>query len=144
MTPITVRLEDGYRTTIQIRDHSVVADEPVDAGGDNSGPTPLELFVGTLGACIAVTTKAYARRKNWPLEAVSVEVSMERIKAENYPAYQGHAHVIHEFREQVVFEGPLTDEQRARLHEIARKCPVRVALETPAIFVDEPIVSPSK
>jgi putative redox protein len=142
MTPITVRLEEGYQTTMQIRDHVIVADEPVDAGGQNAGPTPLELFVGTLGACIAVTTKAYAQRKHWPLEGVSVEVSMERVKAADVPAYQGDAPLLHTFREQVVFDGPLTDEQRARLHEIARKCPVRVALETPAIFIEEQVEVP--
>ena len=143
MTPITVRLDDGYKTTMSIRDHAVIADEPVDAGGEDAGPTPLEIFVGTLGACIAVTTKAYAKRKNWPLEGVNVEVSMERLKAEHYPAYQGDAPLIHVFKEHVEFEGPLSAEQLVRLHEIAKKCPVRVALETPAIFVDEPVVTPS-
>lgn len=137
MPPIVVKLEEGYRTAIQIRNHTVIVDEPVDAGGTNAGPTPLEVFVGMLGACIAVTTKAYANRKNWPLEDVTVELSMERIKRENYPAYTGDAPYIHEFREKIHFEGPLSDEQKARLMQIAGKCPVHVALDNPVFFVEE-------
>lgn len=136
MAPVIVRSEENYRTTIQIRDHIVVADEPLQDGGTDEGPTPLEIFVGTVGACIAVTTRAYARRKNWPLEGISVEVEMQRYKGEDYPGYSGEAPYVHEVREKIRFEGPLTDEQRERLRVIAGKCPVHIVLENPVIFAE--------
>lgn len=137
MPPIIVHSESDYRTTINIRSHTIHADEPLDAGGMDSGAMPLEIFVSTLGACIAVTVRAYARRKQWALEDITVEVDMERIPGEDYPAYTGDAPFIHQFRERIHFGGALTDEQKARLLEIAGKCPVRRALENPVFFVDE-------
>jgi len=137
MAPIVVRSEQNYRTAIQIRHHSIIADELVQDGGTDEGPTPMEILVGTLGACIAVTTRAYAQRKNWPLEGITVEIEMERFKGENYLAYNGEAPYVNEVREQIRFEGPLTDEQKARLMVIAAKCPVHMTLENPVFFVEK-------
>ncbi len=137
MTPITVRLDQGYITAINIRHHTVIADELIQDGGTDEGPTPMEILLGTVGACVAVTTQAYAKRKNWPLEGVSVELDMERIKSADYPAYTGDAAFIHEIRESIHFDGPLTDEQRARLMAIAGKCPVHLTLENPVFFVEK-------
>ena len=137
MTPITVRLDQGYKTAINIRQHTLIADEHIEDGGTDIGPTPMEILLGTVGACVAVTTQAYAKHKHWPLEGVSVELDMERIKREDYPAYKGHAAFIHEIRESIHFDGPLTDEQRARLMEIAGKCPVHRTLEHPVFFVEK-------
>lgn len=139
MSPITVRTEQGYRTAIHIRNHIVIADELIQDGGTDTGPTPMEMLVGTVGACIAVTTKAYAQRKGWPLEGVCVEVEMQRIKREDYPAYTGEAAFIHEINEHIQFEGPLSDEQKARLMVIAGKCPVHLTLANPVFFVEKPI-----
>ena len=137
MSPITVRTEKGYRTAIHIRNHTVIADELIQDGGTDTGPTPMEILLGTVGACVAVTTKAYAQRKSWPLEGVSVELEMECIKREDYPAYTGDAAFIHEIREHIQFEGPLTEEQRARLMTIAGKCPVHLTLENPVFFAQQ-------
>ncbi len=137
MTPITVRLDSGYKTTINIRQHTVIADELVQDGGTDVAPTPMEILLGTVGACVAVTTQAYAKRKNWPLEGVSVELDMERIKSADYPAYSGDAPFVHEIREAIHFDGPLTDEQRSRLMGIAGKCPVHLTLENPVFFVEK-------
>jgi putative redox protein len=134
---IVVRSEENYRTEIHIRNHTIIADELVQDGGTDEGPTPMEILVGTLGACIAVTTRAYAQRKNWPLEGISVEVEMERFKHEDYPAYTGEAPYINEIREQIHFEGALTDEQKARLMTIAAKCPVHLTLQNPVFFVEK-------
>jgi putative redox protein len=140
MATITVRSEQSYRTSIQIRNHTIIADEPVHDGGDNEGPTPMEIMIGTVGACVAVTTRAYAQRKNWPLEGISVEVEMERIKREEYPDYTGDAPFVHEIRERILFEGPLTDEQKERLLVIAGKCPVHLTLANPVFFVQKQVV----
>ncbi len=95
------------------------------------------ILLGMVGACIAVTAQAYARRKGWPLEGVSVDLEMARIQREDYPDYTGDAAFVHEIRERIHFEGPLTDEQRDRLMVIAGKCPVHVTLENPVFFVSE-------
>ena len=137
MPSIIVHSERDYRTTVNIRSHTVLADEPVDSGGMDSAPMPMEIFISTLGACIAVTVRAYAERKQWPLEDITVEVDMERIRREDYPAYSGDAPFVHQFNERIHFGGPLTDEQRARLLEIAAKCPVRRVLENPVFFAEE-------
>jgi putative redox protein len=136
MTPIVIHSEQNYRTAIHIRHHTMIADEMVQDGGSDEGPTPMEILVGTLGACIAVTARAYAQRKHWPLEAISVEVEMERFKREDYPTYRGDAAYVNEIRERMHFEGPLTDEQKARLMTISGKCPVHLTLENPVFFVE--------
>lgn len=80
MSSITIHTEQGYRTAIQIRNHTLFADELIQDGGTDTAPTPMEIMLGTVGACIAVTTKAYAQRKGWQLERVSVDLDMKRIK----------------------------------------------------------------
>ena len=137
MSSITVHTERGYRTAIQIRNHTVFADEMIQDGGTDTAPTPMEIMLGTVGACIAVTTKAYAQRKGWQLDGVSVELEMERIKREDYPVYTGEAAFVHEIREHIRFEGDLTHEQKARLLIIAGKCPVHLTLENPVFFVEK-------
>ncbi len=138
MAPIVVRCEKGYQTAIAIRNHVVMADELISDGGTDIAPTPMEIFIGTLGACVAVTTRAYAERKGWPLAGISVELEMKRFKRDEYPAYTGEAAFVHEFREHIIFEGPLTEEQKERLLAVARKCPIRLTLENPIFFVEEP------
>ncbi|MEP7284818.1 MAG: OsmC family protein [Chloroflexota bacterium] len=142
MSKIMVHSEQGYRTAINIRQHTIIADELVQDGGTDTGPTPMELLLGTAGACIAVTTKAYAQRKNWPMEGISVELEMERIRQEDYPAYTGDAAFVHEIREKITFEGPLTEDQKARLLSIASKCPVHLTLENPVFFVKTTVEIP--
>jgi putative redox protein len=128
---------EGYRTEIRLRDHVIYADEPVDAGGTDTAPTPMEMMLGALGACMAVTTRMYAQRKRWPLEGVDVALDIERFAGKDYAAYTGDANFVHEVRSQIKFYGPLDAEQRERLLEIAGKCPVHRAIENPAFFVDQ-------
>ena len=132
-----VRCEQAYRTEIQIRQHTLIADEHIDDGGADEAPTPMEMLVGTLGACIAVTTRAYAQRKGWALDTITVEVEMERFKGDEYPDYDGDAPYVNEVREQIRFEGDLTDEQKKRLLAIAAKCPVHLTLQSPVFFVEK-------
>src|SRR5579859_5802599 len=137
MTSAVVRSERGYRTEIHIRNHLVVADELIQDGGADSGPTPMEILLGTAGACIAVTTRAYAQRHNWPLAGISVQLELERFKPEDYPDYNGDAPYVTEIRERINFEGPLTDDQKKRLLAVSSHCPVHVTLGNPVIFVEE-------
>lgn len=135
----SIRLGDGYKTTIKVRDFTFHTDEPADAGGTDEAPTPMELLVSSLGSCVAVTCKLYANRKKWPLEGVDIDVTHERVKAVDYPAYEGSADFVNDFQLQIVFKGPLTEEQLARLHEIAGKCPVHRVLISPN-FIEDTLV----
>jgi putative redox protein len=138
MTKATVRLGEGYQAVIQVRDHTLIADEPVSDGGANAGPNAKEYLLAALGACAAITAKMYAERKKWPLEGVEIDLSTERYKTADYPAYQGGGEdFIHEFRQRIVFKGALTQEQKLRLLEIAGKCPVHRALTEPSFMIEE-------
>src|SRR5260221_12845177 len=141
MGSIIVQSDKGYQTTITIGDHTITADEPFHVGGTNTGPTPMEIFVGTVGACVAMTTRAYAQRKNWPLKGITVELDMKRFQRKDYPAYLGDAVYIHEIRESIRFEGSLTDEQKTGLMDVGAKCPIRLVLEHPVIFTENPAAS---
>ncbi len=137
MAKATVRLgQQGLRTDIQIRNHTIYADEPVDDGGTDTAPTPTELLMGALGSCMAITARLYAQRKGWPLEGVEVALDVERFAGKEYAGYEGNAAFVHEVRNQIVFHGPLDDEQRARLLDIASRCPVHRIVENPAFFVN--------
>lgn len=137
MNQAKVSLREGYKTVLSVGGHTVITDEPVEAGGLDLGPTPMGLMVGSLGSCIAITVKLYADRKKWPLDGIDVDVTMERFKAADYPAYEGDEDYVHEFNVRVDLKGDLTDEQRARLMEIAGKCPVHRAITMPAFVFDE-------
>ena len=78
MASVTVRSLDNLRQQIDAGPHTFFADEPVDAGGDGSGPDPYELLLAALGACTSMTLLLYARRKQWPLEGAEVRLSHRR------------------------------------------------------------------
>lgn len=137
MAKTTVRLgREGYRTDIEVRNHNIHADEPADKGGTDTSPTPTELLLGALGSCMAITARMYAERKDWPLEGVEVALEIERFSGKEYAGYDGDAAFVHEVRHQIVLHGPLDDDQRARLLEIAGRCPVHRVIENPAFFVE--------
>ncbi|QPC82633.1 OsmC family protein [Phototrophicus methaneseepsis] len=128
---------EGYRTRIQSRDHVFYADEPVDSGGENSGPMPTELLMGALGACIAITCRLYAERKKWPLEGIEIELDYERFSGKDYEGYIGDELFVHEISKFIAFKGDLTEEQRERLLEIAGRCPVHRLIALPSFFKEE-------
>lgn len=137
MAKTTVRLgREGYRTDIRVRTHTIHADEPVDSGGTDTAPTPTEMLMGALGSCMAITARLYAERKGWPLEGVEIALDFERFAGKEYAAYNGDAAFVHEIRQQITLLGPLDDDQRERLLEIASRCPVHRIVENPAFFVD--------
>lgn len=107
--------------------HHTLADEPEAYGGTNRGMTPYGYLSAGLGACTSMTIRMYARRKKWPLAHVSVDVSHDKVHAQD--AGTGEDVKIDGFRREILLEGELTDEQRQRLLEIADKCPVHRTLE---------------
>lgn len=113
--------EGALTQAVVIGRHTLRADEPKDAGGDDLGPAPHEFLLAALGACTAMTVRMVARRKNWPLEHVEV-----RLRRGTVPADQGGPATL--IVRDIVLEGPLDEAQRAKLLEIAEKCPVHRTL----------------
>jgi putative redox protein len=103
-----VRLEDGT--------HTWIADEPAKIGGGNTGPEPASLLLASLGSCTSITLKMYAKRKEWPLEAVHVELSMKSTADGT------------NIDRRIALTGALSDEQRERLLQIANACPMHKVL----------------
>ncbi len=109
--------------------HHLKADEPEDFGGTDLGPSPYQFVSAGLGACTSMTIRMYARRKKWPLDGVSVDVSHDKVHAEDCEDCEDKGAKIDVFRRVIRLEGDLDAEQRAKLKEIAGKCPVHRTLE---------------
>jgi putative redox protein len=116
---------------------SFVIDEPASLGGDGTGPDPYTLLLAALGGCISLTVTLYARRKKWPLEKVTVRLRQERVHAKDcVECEQGAEGFVHRIERSVSVEGELTEEQRARLQEIAHKCPVHRTLTSQIVIAE--------
>ena len=129
-----VTLTDGLKTTIKTRQHVYHADEPPQDGGTDTAVSPMEMVLGALGSCIAITVKLYAQRKGWPLERVEVAVDEERFGGKDYADYEGDAKYIYEIRKNIRFYGPLDEKQIERLYDIAGKCPVHRMIDLPTFW----------
>ncbi|MBO9471962.1 OsmC family protein [Shimia sp. R10_1] len=107
--------------------HHALADEPLAYGGTNQGMTPYGFLAAGLGACTSMTIRMYARRKDWPLTHVWVDVSHDKVHARDAEAPAGQK--VDTFLRNIHLEGDLSEEQRQRLLEIADRCPVHRTLE---------------
>jgi len=117
--------------------HTFITDEPVAAGGEDAGPDPYTLLLAALGSCISMTVTLYARRKQWPLEKVTVRLRQNRVHVKDcQECVQNGDGFVHRIERAVSFSGPLSDEQRARLDEIAHKCPVHKTLLSDILITD--------
>ncbi len=128
MAEVIVRSLDNLRQEIAAGPHTFYADEPADAGGDDAGPDPYELLLAALGACTSMTIQLYARRKGWPLETVEVRLSHRRDHVRDCEECEQKPVQIDVIERRLTFRGDLDDTQRARLAEIAGKCPVHRTL----------------
>lgn len=122
--------ETGFRTEIMANGLSLVADEPVSAGGTNMGPTPYDYLVAGLGACTAMTLRMYADHKQWPLKEVVVSLSHKKIHARDCQACETDQVMVDRIERDVEVKGPLDASQSKRLMEIADRCPVHRTLES--------------
>jgi uncharacterized OsmC-like protein len=119
---------DGFRQDVVVGNHSLVADEPVSAGGGDAGPDPYDYLLTALGACTSMTVGLYARRKQMPLENITVSLRHSRIYAKDCEECETKEGTLDRIDVEVDLTGPLSTEQRAKLMEIAGKCPVHRSL----------------
>ena len=126
MASVTVTHVPGttYQTRIDTGDLALIGDEPVDSGGDGLGPNPYELLLASLGHCTVLTILLYARRKGWPLDGVSVRASHERVVVSEEIEGELIRKKAERIIQEIALQGDLDEDQRARLIEIAGKCPV--------------------
>lgn len=122
---------DAFTTEITVRKHGLTADEPPEVGGNDFGPSPYELLSAGLGACTAMTLRMYAKRKKWPLEEVIVHLEHSKNHAEDCLQPDQPDSKIDHFELTLELNGPLSEDQRARMLEIAKKCPVHRTLHDP-------------
>jgi putative redox protein len=119
-----------FQQEVIVGDHRLLADEPVKDGGLNSGPGPYDLLLAALGACTAMTIRLYADLKQIPLARTQVRLRHEKIYAADCADCETKEGKIDHIDRTIAFEGDLTAEQRARLLEIADKCPVHRTLKS--------------
>jgi putative redox protein len=122
--------EGRFTQEITVGRHRLRADEPVSAGGDDSGPSPYDLLLAGLGACTSMTLRMYAGRKEWPLERVTVRLRHDKIHAQDCSECETREGRIDRIEREIEIEGALDAAQRARLLEIADKCPVHRTLQS--------------
>jgi putative redox protein len=127
---VTARVgPDGFRTELEVRAHGLIADEPVSSGGTDRGPTPYEYLLSAMGSCMAMTLRLYADRKGWPLEGVEIRLRSARSHEKDCEECEKAPVGITRIERSLNLSGPLTDEQRTRLLQIADRCPVKQTLE---------------
>jgi putative redox protein len=120
------RLEK-FRHDVDIRRHRLIADEPLDSGGDDEGPSPQELLAASLASCTAITMEMYAKRKGWNVDGLTVDVDYT-------PAGRGSPT---RFKLVMTMPAHLTDEQIEKLRVIANRCPVHRTLEGEVAFDEQ-------
>ena len=137
MSEVVVTSQINLRNEVRYgAGHSFITDEPVAAGGEDAGPDPYTLLLAALGSCISMTVTLYARRKQWPLEQVTVRLKQNRIHSNDcQECVQNQEGFIHRIERSVTVTGPLSEEQRARLEGIAHKCPVHKTLTSQIVIV---------
>ena len=117
-----------FQQEIAVGPHKFLADEPASVGGLDSGPGPYDLVLAGLGACTAMTLRLYAERKSLPLDQVTVRLTHAKVHAADCAECETKEGMIDRIERAITFTGNLNDEQRARLLEIADKCPVHRTL----------------
>jgi putative redox protein len=123
-----------FSTEIEAGRHRFAADEPVEDGGEDTGPSPYDLLLAALGSCTAMTLRLYASRHGYPLEDVAVQLEHDRIYAEDCANCDTQTGRLSRIRREITLTGDLSDEQRADLLRIADRCPVHRTFATEMVI----------
>ena len=126
---VVVETGSSYTSEIWAQGHALVADEPKRLGGNDAGPTPYDLVLAGLGACTGITLRMYASQKEWPLEGVLVGLEHQKVHIEDCADCDDEDARVDEVERRITLLGPLNDEQRERLMQIANRCPVHKTLD---------------
>jgi len=145
VSPGVVRVKSNefgkFLHDIYTSENSLVADEPKSFGGNGFGPSPYELLLSALGACTSMTMKMYAERKKWPLQSIQVDLKHEKIHASDCQSCETKDGKLDRILKSISIKGPLTDEQKSRLLEIAEMCPVNKTLHSEISIQTLPVVN---
>ena len=137
MASVSAQLSTGLAVKISNGRHAWQADEPLGAGGSDSGPNPYEMLLGSLAACVCITIAAYCKHKGMALEAVNAEFSFSRVHAEDCKdCDKPDRGFIEKVTSNVRIEGDFDAAQQKRLAQIARRCPVHKTLANGITFDD--------
>lgn len=143
MAFVTAVLREGTEVTLEARHFSWRADEPRGAGGTDLGPTPYEILLGSLAACTAITLRLYANHKGITLPEVAVRLNYDRVHADDCVDCDERADGwIDRITSQVTIRGTFDEAQRARLEQVARRCPVHKTLANGVHMVDSVTFDP--
>lgn len=135
MTSITAELLGRYRVDITNGIHTWRADEPVELGGENTGPNPYDLLLGSLAACTSITLSMHAKLNGIDITSLSVEYTYDRIHAEDcLQCDDTHSGMIDHVTSRIFIDGDFDEATRQRLIEIAQRCPVHKTLEKGIVF----------
>ena len=135
MTSITAELIGDFRVDITNGVHTWRADEPASLGGDNTGPNPYDLLLGSLAACTSITLSMYTKRKGIEMTSLSVEYSYDKVHADDCEQCDdSHAGMIDRVTSRIFIDGNFDEDTRKRLIEIAQRCPVHKTLEKGIVF----------
>lgn len=130
---VEVASRERLQQTVRVGRHRFVADEPAGVG-DDAGPNPYDFLLTALGTCTSMTLQMYARHKKWPLEAVAVRLSHEKLHARDCEECESDDGKVDRIRRELTVSGPLDEAQRRRLAEIADRCPVHRTLTSETVI----------
>lgn len=118
----------GFAQKVEMGKHSFAVDEPVSYGGTDTGASPYDLLLAALGSCTSMTIGLYARKRKWPLEKITISLRHAKIHARDCDDCETQEGKVDRIWREIHLTGDLSDEQRAKLMEIADKCPVHQTL----------------
>lgn len=127
---LAVSDHQGFRTELNTAGHRLVADEPVELGGTDQGPSPYGLLSAALASCTAMTLHLYAKAKKWPLREIRVFVRHSKVHEKDCEECETNPKaMVDRLERQIFLDGELTDEIRAKMLQIADKCPLHRTLQ---------------
>jgi uncharacterized OsmC-like protein len=139
MKVVTASLKNKFQTQIYMENHEIGADEPLSAGGDDTGPNPYDLMLASLAACTAMTIRWYADRKKLDISLCEVTLEYDRIHAKDCEGCDQAEPMkrIEHVKRTVEIQGRLSDEEKEKLLSIPGKCPVSRTLKNGIVIEDE-------